>query len=164
MSTNALTYLKRQHSKTKELLKELNATTDRGLKIRTELFSELDRQLRHHMRLEEEIFYPAFKAAVERKKDKTLYFEAKEEHRAAEKVLKDMSHVDVATLAFGGKIKVLKELVEHHIDEEESDMFPIAKEVLSNEELVTLADRMAARQKELEAGRSWDRTAAAHAS
>jgi hemerythrin-like domain-containing protein len=115
------------------------------------------------MQLEEEIFYPAFREAVERKKDKTLYFEAKEEHRAAAKVLKDMIREDVGTLAFGGKVKVLKELVEHHIDEEEEDMFPIAEKVLSADELNDLAKRMEARKEQLEAGRAWDRSDVAHA-
>jgi len=164
MSTDAITYLKDQHDQTRKLLNDLETTTDRGVKTRTELLSKLDVELRHHMQLEEEIFYPAFKEAVKLKKDKVLYFEAKEEHAAADRVLKDMVRVDVASLAFGGKAKVLKELVEHHIEEEEEGMFPIAKEVFDKKELRVLGERMESRKKELESGRSWDRSAVANVS
>lgn len=116
------------------------------------------------MQLEEEIFYSAFKAAVKLKKNKTLYFEVKEEHAAAKRVLNDMLHVDVGTLVFGGKAKVLKELIEHHLKEEEELMFPVAREAFSHEQLNVLGQRIDARKKELESGRSWDRTAVANAS
>lgn len=158
MAKNAISFLKEQHAETREHLEALTATTDRGVKTRARLLAQIESELQHHMQLEEEIFYPAFKEAVERKKDKTLFYEAKEEHEAAKKVLRDLVRADAATLAFGGKAKVLQELVEHHIKEEEDEMFPIAKKVLSAEELNTLGERMMNRKKQLESGRSWDRS------
>jgi len=158
MAKNAISYLKEQHAQAREDLEALAATTDRGVKKRTHLLAQIEEELTHHMQLEEEIFYPAFKEAVERKKDKTLFYEAKEEHNAAKKVLHDLVRADVASLAFSGKAKVLHELVEHHMKEEEEEMFPIAKEVLSREELNELGERMISRKKQLETGRSWDRS------
>lgn len=158
MSKNAINYLKDQHDETRNHLEALAKTTDRGVKTRTELLAKIDEELRQHMQLEEEIFYPAFKEAVDRKKDRTLFYEAKEEHSAAKKVLADLIRSDVASLTFSGKAKVLHELVEHHIKEEEDEMFPIAKKVLSSEELIELAERMIARKEQLESGRSWDRS------
>lgn len=158
MGSSAISYLKKQHKETREHLKTLAGTTDRALKTRKRLLAQLEEELRHHMQLEEEIFYPAFKEAVARKKDKTLFYEAKEEHNAAKKVLQDLTRTDVASVAFSGKAKVLAELVEHHIKEEEDEMFPLAKELFSNDELNSLGERMASRQEQLETGRSWDRT------
>lgn len=159
MSKSIIARLKEEHGEARQTLEALSKTTDRGVKIRSELLAKLERELTHHMILEEEIFYPCFKSATERKKDKQIFFEAKEEHRAADKVLRDLLHTDVGSLAFGGKVKVLKELVEHHIDEEENEMFALAREILTEDELVELGDKMAERKEALQSGRAWDRSA-----
>lgn len=161
MAKDAISMLKEQHDEAREKLEALANTTDRGVKTRQKLLDEIKSELMQHMLIEEEIFYPAFKAAVERKKDKRLYYEAQEEHKAARKVLRDLTHADPATIAFGGKAKVLQELIEHHAKEEETEMFPRAKQALSQQERVELAERMLARASEIEAGRSWDTTGAA---
>jgi iron-sulfur cluster repair protein YtfE (RIC family) len=158
MSKSIITLLKEQHDETRKTLEALSKTTERGLKIRSELLVKLERDLSHHMTLEEELFYPCFKGAVERKKDKKIFYEAKEEHHAAEKVLRDLSHTEIGSLAFGGKAKVLRELVEHHMNEEEKEMFPLAKEMMSQEELTELGEKLIQRQGELEGGLAWDRT------
>jgi len=157
MAQDAIALLKAQHKTARELLKALVATTDRGVKTRKELLAKIQSELTQHMLIEEEIFYPEFKRAVETKKDKRLYYEAQEEHKAAKKVLKDIVHADPATVAFGGKAKVLLELIQHHIEEEEEEMFPKAREAFSKQELVELAERMETRRQAIEAGRSWER-------
>lgn len=161
MSQDAIALLKQQHESARETFEALSHTTERGIKIRHELLAKLRSELTQHMLIEEEIFYPAFKAAVERKKDKRLYYEAQEEHKTAKAVLKDLVRSDPASVAFGAKAKVLKELIEHHIEEEEQEMFPRAREALSKEELVELAERMEVRRQAIEHGRSWDLTVTA---
>ena len=158
MSKDAVTLLTEQHESAKKLLDALAETTDRGVKTRGELLEKVAKELKHHMTIEEEIFYPAFKEAVERKKDKRLYYEAQEEHHAARSVLKDLLRADPASVAFGGKAKVLKELVDHHVEEEQSEMFPRAREAFTKPELVELAERMQTRMEALENGRAWERT------
>lgn len=158
MAQDAVAMLKAQHKTARDLLKSLAKTTDRGVKTRKELLAKIQRELSQHMLIEEEIFYPAFKTAVETKKDKLMYYEAQEEHKAAKKVLKDIVHTDPGSVAFGGAAKVLLELIEHHIEEEEQEMFPKAREVFSKQELVELAERMEARRQAIESGRSWDRS------
>lgn len=162
MSQDAISLLKQQHKSAREILDSLANTTDRGIKIRHELLAKLRSELTQHMLIEEEIFYPAFKAAVERKKDKRLYYEAQEEHKTAKAVLKDLVRSDPASVAFGAKVKVLKELVEHHIEEEEQEMFPRAREALAKQELVELAERMEVRRQAIENGRTWDLTVSAN--
>jgi hemerythrin-like domain-containing protein len=160
---DAIALLKEDHEKVEKLLSKLAATTERGVQTRVELVEKIHAEIKAHTAIEEEIFYPAFREAATRKADERLYYEAKEEHRAADKVLADLRRADPSTAAFGGKAKVLCELVLHHANEEESEMFPRAREVLSKDELVTLAERMQARKEAIAHGRSWDRVSEARA-
>ena len=147
---NAIQLLKEDHKKVRALLAELEATTPRGVKKRTQLLATIAKELRVHTKLEEEIFYPAFKAAGEKSDDDKMYFEALEEHRAAgDLVLPDLLKTNPSTEQFSGRSKVLKELVEHHADEEEKEMFPRAKKLFSKDELAELGSRLEARKDEL---------------
>jgi hemerythrin superfamily protein len=161
MKSNAISMLKEDHVRVRGLLEKLTSTTDRGLKTRQVLLADIERELKVHMHLEEEIFYPDFKSAGEKKADDKLYYEAKEEHRAASRTLADLKRADVASVAFGGKAKVLKELVDHHANEEEKEMFPRVKDLMSQKELEELGSRMQQRKQELEHGRAWDTTSSA---
>jgi len=147
---DAIQLLKKDHVTVRGLLAELDATTPRGLKKRTELITRIARELKAHTTIEEEIFYPAFKAASEKSDDARMFFEAKEEHRAAgDLVLPDVLATDPGSEKFGGRAKVLKEMIDHHAKEEEKDMFPRAKQLLSKDELLALGDQMAARKEQL---------------
>ena len=147
---NAIQLLKDDHKKVRGLLAELESTTARGTKKRTQLLSTIGRELRVHTKLEEEIFYPALREAGEKSDDEKMYFEALEEHRAAgELVLPDLEKTAPDSEKFSGRAKVLKELVEHHADEEEKEMFPRARKLLSAAELNALGAQMAARKREL---------------
>ena len=144
---NAIAMLKADHTKVKQLLRRLNETG--GIKEREHLCGEIEREIKMHSQLEEEIFYPAFRDAVRTKDDKKMYFEAKEEHHVVKLVLPEVKEGGMAVEEFAAKCKVLKELVEHHADEEEKDMFPEARKALSRAELLELGDQLAARKKEL---------------
>ena len=147
---DAITLLKKDHVEMRELLGELAETTARAVKKRQELITEIEAKLKAHTTIEEEIFYPAFKGAGEKNDDAKMYFEALEEHRAAgDLVLPDLVKTDPGSEKFSGRAKVLKELVEHHADEEEKEMFPRAKKLLSKEELAELGERLEQRKDEL---------------
>jgi len=147
---DAITLLTEDHRKVKKLLGELAETTSRAEKTRTELLAQIARELKAHTKVEEEIFYPAFKQAGEKSDDDKMYFEALEEHRAAgELVLPDLEGTNVTSDQFGGRAKVLKELVEHHADEEEKEMFPRARKLLDKAALTELGQQMQARKQEL---------------
>lgn len=102
--------------------------------------------------LEEEIFYSAFRAAAQTKKDRQLFHEATAEHRAADLMLQEVGSADDATEEFPRRAKVLKEVVEHHAGEEETDMFPRARELIGAAELRTLGQQMAERKRALVRG------------
>jgi len=147
---DAITLLKNDHVEMRDLLGKLEETTARALKKRRELILEIEAKLKTHTRIEEEIFYPAFKQSRERNDDDKMYFEALEEHRAAgELVLPDLVGTDPSSEKFSGRAKVLKELVEHHADEEEREMFPRAKKLLSKAELAELGAQLEQRKDEL---------------
>lgn len=147
---DAIALLKQDHKAVKALLTELADTTNRAQKTRTELLRKITTEIKAHTTIEEEIFYPAFKAAGEKADDGKMFFEALEEHRAAgDLVLPDLLGTDVQSDQFGGRAKVLKELIEHHADEEEKEMFPRARELMDKAQLEQLGERMAKRKAEL---------------
>jgi len=151
---DALTLLKDDHKTLRTLLGELEKSTSRAAKKRGTLLSKIDANLKAHSTIEEEIFYPAFKEAGQKSNDDKMYFEALEEHRAAgDLVLPDLLRTDPASEQFSGRAKVLKELVEHHAAEEEKDMFPRAKRLLTKAELSELGQRMDVRKRQLLRGR-----------
>ena len=146
---DAIQLLKADHKEMRALLAELESSTSRGVKKRRQLVTEIEAKLKAHTTIEEEIFYPAFKEAGKKSDDK-MYFEALEEHRAAgDLVLPDLVRTDPSSEKFSGRAKVLKELVEHHADEEEKEMFPRAKKLLSKDELVQLGEQLEARKEAL---------------
>jgi hemerythrin-like domain-containing protein len=97
----------------------------------------------------EEILYPAFKAAGGKEQEE-MYYEAKEEHRTVDSlVLPDLKTTDPSKPEFAGRVKVVKELLEHHIEEEESEMFPQAKKLLGKARLDELGEQMLAMKASL---------------
>lgn len=107
-----------------------------------------------HTKLEEEILYPAYKKAGGKEQEQ-MYYEAKEEHRTVDSlVLPDLKATDPSTPEFAGRAKVVKELLEHHIEEEETEMFPQAKKLLGKATLDALGEQMEAMKAEYKKGHS----------
>jgi hemerythrin-like domain-containing protein len=150
---DAITLLKEDHKKVKGLLAQLDKTTERGAARRTKLLGQIETEIKIHTTIEEEIFYPAYRDAVKKKDDRELYQEALEEHHVVDLVLPELKDADPAGEIFGAKATVLKELIEHHADEEEEEMFPKARRALGMAELRSLGARMEARKRSL-AGRA----------
>lgn len=146
---NAFTLLKADHKKVAGLLEKIDATTERGVKTREELFGQLKTELDVHARVEETIFYPTLKEADETR-DITL--EAFEEHRLVKQLLGELDEMGKDQEQWTAKFTVLKENVEHHVEEEEGEMFPKARKVLSEEQAEELGTRMEeAKAKEMKA-------------
>ncbi|NVZ13490.1 MULTISPECIES: hemerythrin domain-containing protein [Pseudomonas] len=141
---NAIDLLKADHERVKAILNQLSESTERGVKKRTELLAKLEMEISLHTRLEEEILYPAFRKAGG-KDQEIMYHEAKEEHRTVDSlVLPDLKQTSPSTTEFSGRVKVVKELLEHHIEEEESEMFPQARKLLGKALLEELGAEMEA--------------------
>jgi hemerythrin superfamily protein len=147
--TDAISMLKADHEKVRGLLSQLEKSTEKGVKKREELLSQIAEELTIHTTIEEEIFYPSYRDAVAKKEDRKLYQEALEEHHVVDLVMPEIEDTDPGSEVFSAKAKVLKEIVEHHADEEEKEMFPRARKVMDAEELQELGERMEARKAEL---------------
>lgn len=142
---NAFALLKTDHKKVAGILEKIDSTTERGVKTRQELFTQLKTELDAHARVEETIFYPELEKADETH-DITL--EAFEEHRLVKQLLGELEKMDKSDEQWTARFTVLKENVEHHVEEEEGDMFPKARKVLSTEQAEILGTRMEEAKKE----------------
>ena len=145
---NAISLLEEDHRKMKKLLSELESTTERGVKTREELFATVKEELTVHETIEEEIFYPALK---EHPKTKEITLEAYEEHHVVDMVMAEIEGVPYDDERWGAKFKVMKENIEHHIEEEENEMFKQARQAFEEDELEALGDRMKARKDQMTA-------------
>jgi len=151
---NAITMLKSDHATLKRLLRELTETSDRALKQRESLVSQIERELKTHAQIEEEVFYPAFKAVAKKTDAEEMFYEAAEEHHVADMILPALKAANPKSHEFKAKAKVLKDVIEHHIKEEETQMFVVARQLFMEEQLRELGDLMQERRDTIEA--MWD--------
>lgn len=151
---NAITMLKSDHATVKRLLRELDGTTERAVKQREALVAQIEREIKMHAQVEEEVFYPAFLTVARKTEAEDLFYEAAEEHHVVDMVLPALKAANPKSHEFSAKAKVLKDLLEHHIKEEETQMFPKARTLFSEDQLRELGDLMQARKDSVEA--MWD--------
>jgi len=134
---NALELIKEDHKRLKKMLEhtlEAEGSTDREAamdQLRTELVA--------HERMEEEVFYPRLR---DEQKVRDNVLEGLEEHHVADVILDELLDVPPDSDLWKAKVKVLKENVEHHMDEEEDELLKNAKRVLDRDELNRLGERM----------------------
>ena len=143
---DAIALLKQDHRKVRGLLSQLERATPSKAK---QVMAKVDKEVKIHSQIEEEIFYPAFRDAARSKSDREMFFEAREEHHVVDLVMPEVVENDGNADEFKAKAKVLKELIEHHADEEEKEMFPKARKLMDRDELRDLGDRLQERKREL---------------
>ena len=135
---DAITLLKNDHRLVEKLFKEI----EKGDGNREKLFKELKNELDVHAQIEEQLFYPAVRDA---KQTHEIVLESFEEHKQVKMVLMDLEKADKNTEHWLAGLKVLMEDVQHHVGEEENELFPKVKDkVLSKEQLDDLGKRMEA--------------------
>ena len=132
--------LKRQHREVEKLF--ASALKTENEKTRRQAMESIIKALEHHTEIEEDIFYPAVRE-IGTKKAEEMIGEAYEEHHVVKLVLPELPGVDPGAENFEAKMTVLKELVAHHVEEEEKEMFPMAERRLGEERSAELADQMA---------------------
>ncbi|HEY8491318.1 MAG TPA: hemerythrin domain-containing protein [Dehalococcoidia bacterium] len=143
---NALDVLKQDHDKVKDLFRQYEQTEDpqqRG-RIARQVFQELE----IHTKIEEEIFYPALREQGDTH-DKEMVAESFEEHHLVDTVIGDLRGLNPGDLDFNAKFHVLMENVQHHIQEEEQDLFPDARQRLGGQ-LDMLGQRLMERKQQLQ--------------
>ena len=143
---DAIALLKQQHREVKEMFDRFENMTDRAKVSKKKLADEICNALIMHTTIEEEIYYPATREASEETED--LVDEAVVEHASAKDLIAQIMEMDPGDDLYDAKVKVLGELVDHHVEEEEKEMFPKMKELKLD--LQALGQEMAARAAELQ--------------
>ena len=142
---NALDLLKQQHEEVNKLFKKFEKLEEGAIAERRELFVMIADRLSAHATIEEQFFYPSIKT------DKTedIVREAVEEHLAVKRIIADLLEMEPADENYSAKMKVLMENVEHHVEEEEDELFKMVKKVLNEDQLLALGVQMMAEFEEL---------------
>jgi len=140
--------LKKQHREVAALFKA--ALGMERAADRVKALQQITEKLEVHTTIEEEIFYPAFRDSADTQKIEDMTLEAYEEHHVVKLLLAEIPGIDGDDERFEAKVTVLKEIVEHHVEEEQDEMFPMAEKKLGAEALTDLAARMQRRMTELE--------------
>lgn len=141
---NAVELLKSQHREVESLFDAIEKAEKASAKA--ELFEQLANKLAVHAAIEEHQFYPTVKAS----QTEDLLKESVEEHLAVKRLLADLMAIEADDDSFDAKIKVLKETVAHHVEEEEDELFPEVEKIIDKERLEALGQEMSAEQAELE--------------
>jgi hemerythrin superfamily protein len=136
----ATAMLKRQHRDVEKLFSMALKSDD--AKTRRTAMQKIAQALEIHTALEENIFYPAVRE-IGTNKAEEMVGEAYEEHHVVKLVLAELPEVDPDADNFEAKMTVLQELIEHHVEEEEDEMFPLAEKKLGDARNAELGEQMA---------------------
>ena len=145
---NVLKLLKKDHSDVQSLFGKFDRTGKSAHDKKNELFSKIRRELQLHSRAEEEIFYPALKAL--NGQGRSLVAEALKQHKDIDELLTQISRLKTTDKNFDEKMETLIENVDHHIEEEEGEIFQFAEENCSAEQLESLGMQIAERKRILD--------------
>lgn len=151
--TDPIQMLKQDHERVRAMLDRMK-TVDPDL--RHQMVADLERDLKIHSQLEEEIVYPAYRDATTGTEDRQLYFEATEEHHVMDMVVPELKMMVKDSERFVARVSVARELIQHHIEEEEEDMLPKLREMLGEQRLEQMGSRLVERKLELE--KEWSST------
>jgi hemerythrin-like domain-containing protein len=147
---DAITLLETDHRRLEDLLKQGEDTTERAVSTRAQLLKTITEALGVHELIEEKLLYPALKRHPEAR---DIVLEGFQEHHIADVIVKELHEVATDAEEWGAKFKVLKENIEHHIQEEEGAMFRTARGVMSSDELQALGAQMAKMKRDAVQGR-----------
>lgn len=151
---NANELLKQDHKAVAELFAAHEAAGDQAHAQKREIAEKILNALDVHTQIEEEIYYPAARDGATDETDKLLA-EAYEEHQVAKRLMAELRVSSPGAEEWDAKMKVLKEAIEHHVEEEETELFPKVRETLGSSYLQEVGERLEARKRELTApGRS----------
>jgi hemerythrin superfamily protein len=142
---DAITLLRDDHRTVEKLFKEFEKAGPRAGKTKWKLVDKIIEELSIHAMIEETIFYPAVRNAVEDAEDDVL--EALEEHHIVKWVLSELEGMTPKDERFDAKVTVLIENVRHHVKEEQDELFPEVRAAMTRKDLTTLGEAMAEAKK-----------------
>jgi len=139
---DAIAFLEKQHREVEGWFAQFEKAGSEARKL--ELFNKINLALKAHTQVEEELFYPEARRAIN---DEDLLDEAVVEHQAAKQLMGEIEAMKPGEDLYDAKVKVLGEEIEHHVEEEEKELFPKCRK--SDMDLVALGQQMKARFDEL---------------
>ncbi len=142
---NAITLLKDDHKKVKQAFAQFEELGPQAYVGKKALADEICSELRIHTQLEEEVIYPAFRKQL--RDCKSLVNEAQVEHDSAKVLIEEIQNMDSEEELFDAKVKVLSEHIDHHVKEEEKEMFPLMQK--SDIDLFSLGKKLVERKMQL---------------
>ena len=143
---DAVKVLTADHTKVKKLFKEFEKLKeDGGAREKADLVEQICNELTVHTTVEEEIFYPAVREAID---DEALLDEADVEHASAKALISQLSKMRPGEDHYDAKVTVLGEYIDHHVKEEQDEMFPKARR--AKMDLAALGERLLQRKEELQ--------------
>ncbi len=150
---DAIALLKRDHEEVKQLFRQFEGLTERAQKSKQKLVMKMIRELAIHSAVEEMLFYPTVRTAALAKETRAgekaadIVLESLEEHHLVKWTLSELEKMDPSDERYDAKVKVMMESVEHHVEEEEGELFPAVRKLLGEELLEELGERMAKAKK-----------------
>jgi hemerythrin-like domain-containing protein len=141
--------LEADHKKLKSLFEEFRSAGERAYKTKQGIAEQVFAELQVHTKIEEDIFYPAVRQQGGELEDKIA--EGLEEHHVAKVLMEELQALDPEEEQYVAKFTVLMENVEHHVEEEEGELFPESKKELGGAEMEQLGEQMAKRKDQLQA-------------
>ena len=132
---DAIDMLEEQHADVEDLFEELESA---GAADKQDLFDELADQLTVHTLIEERHFYPAVNA----RRTEGIVLASLDQHRSIKQLLGELLQLDPSNEAFDARLAALKQEVEHHVREEEEELFPKVRKLLEKKQLVAIAEEM----------------------
>jgi iron-sulfur cluster repair protein YtfE (RIC family) len=144
---DAIALLEADHREAQAMFKQFEELSDRANATKKKLTDQICTALELHTQIEEEIFYPAVREASSDLED--IVDESLVEHASAKELIAQLQEMDPEDELYDAKVKVLGEQIEHHVGEEENEMFPKVRKLKLD--LVALGEEMAARKEELAA-------------
>lgn len=136
--------IQKDHEKVRQVMKKIQKSRP-GMSRESDL-DRLKVELLPHMMLEEQMFYPIM---IDESEQRELGFEAIEEHRVARNVLDDLEELEPSDEKWSARFKVFMELVEHHIEEEESDVFEAAREIIDSDRAMELGKQFQSQKRKI---------------
>lgn len=135
--------IKEDHRRVEALFEEYETFGEDAYEQRGALVNTIIEELDAHTEMEETIAYPAFRAALDEEGDKKVE-EAYAEHDVAKNLIEELKGLDPQDPQFDAKVRVLKENVMHHVEEEEGDLLPAAEEAMSGDDMARIGEEMQA--------------------
>ena len=147
MDNDVIDLLTEDHRKVEEMFEEYESSKDEADdEAKSALVATICLELTMHASVEEEIFYPAARAALD-EEDSDMLDEAEVEHASVKVLIADLADMQPSDALYDAKVKVLSEYVKHHVQEEEGEIFPSVRE--SDIDLASLGEEVASRKQEL---------------